>query len=186
VNLALQTVGLLAASVFGARLLPGERTPRTYVLACLLASAGLFLASFAASILPRLHAHAEGRVTAGATSDPLCGGSRCLAYSTLDEEQANGQVGTRIGINVPYVDWARSRMKPAETYFIVLTERPDAGGYPHWMTYRMLPNLAVGRPEDADWIMFYDVAPRTWRPPEGRRLELESLSPTYALGSWRR
>jgi hypothetical protein len=58
-----------------------------------------------------------------------------------------------------FPDWIRQRLRPGDTFFIV----PPASGDPsilQWLTYRLLPNLAVEHVQRADVMIFYGTTPR--------------------------
>jgi hypothetical protein len=175
-RLPLQTLGVIAVTVLAARFLPVGRGPGRYVAACTLVASVLFLVPFASNLVTG----ARGAIA-----------SRAM-WAGLSQQQADANALAVFGIPTEFVEWARARMRPGETYHVVLRVPPGsqhAGWVPyhdHWITYRMLPHLAVDSPREADRVLFYGISPRKWPRPEGRRLVVEKFTSQYALGRWQR
>jgi hypothetical protein len=55
-------------------------------------------------------------------------------------------------------EWIRGRIGPGERFYLVPTPTRDQAVY-QWFTYRLLPNLASERLEEADWLVFYGATP---------------------------
>ena len=171
--LIFQTVGVLAVSVLAARILPLHRGPRAYIAACLLVSSVLLLVPFAGHLLYNARTAVAGHTK----------------WAGLTQQQADAQVGAQFAIPTEFVEWARNRMRAGDSYYF-LSGPPEVGAnnffpyHNHWITYRMLPYLALDSPEKADVIVFYGMSPRKWRPPAGRELVVEPFTPLYAVGRW--
>jgi hypothetical protein len=79
------------------------------------------------------------------------------AWSQLSPEQAAINGGSLVGtVDVGFTEWLRQQIPEGSTVYVAQTSPPDAGQY-QWITYRLMPDLAVENPKRADWIVFYDV-----------------------------
>jgi hypothetical protein len=82
------------------------------------------------------------------------------SWSQLSREQAASFGGSAIGtVDVGFTEWLRGQIPEGSTFYLAQTSPRDQGQY-QWITYRLLPALAVDDPAHADWIVFYDVAPQ--------------------------
>jgi hypothetical protein len=84
---------------------------------------------------------------------------------------AGGQV---IGVNAPFVEWAVQQTSTRDNWYLVGRDPTVM----QWLSYRMLPRLAVERPQKGTWLVFYDQTPRK---AGYRRAQLDDLR-KYAPG----
>ena len=61
--------------------------------------------------------------------------------------------------NVDFLAWAGRRIGPQDRFHLIISERTAQLGAAQWAKYQLAPRLAVERPEEADWIVFYDRGP---------------------------
>ena len=99
--------------------------------------------------------------------------------TTSPEAEAAG--GRALAMNVEFLAWAQERMDAGETFFMPPAGPGNDVSQYQWATYQLFPSLSVARPEDADWIVFYELEPRSWR--AGRRHfgAVETFAPGFAL-----
>jgi hypothetical protein len=79
-------------------------------------------------------------------------------WETLTPAEA-AVAGTPGGVQGSFAEWIRGRLKPGERFYLVPSATQDVSVY-QWFTYRLLPNLATDRPQQADWLIFYGTSPR--------------------------
>jgi len=134
---------------------------------------GLAALSFASARLAARRPRWSSVLSAGAIAGVLAAGALVAVYvstgrgfnyawkqyAALQPGQAATAGGAVADVNVEFVEWARDRLGPGETFYLV-PDGPsgDAAAY-QWTTYRLLPSLAVDRPELADVLVFYDERP---------------------------
>jgi hypothetical protein len=195
----MQTLGVVAAAVLVAKLIPiGEGSSR-YTFSGLVVTAVLSLVLFFTSVDRGVRLMREERQTLGASAQPFCNGAPCRPFLKLTAAQATNQVGARLGVNAPFIQWVKNHMRSSDSYYLVMTADPQAAAFPLWITYRLLPNLATGiegqlgngtirqgsptAANSADWIVFYGVDARK-RAIGGKllpRRDVETFSPTFSL-----
>jgi hypothetical protein len=168
-DVLLQTLGVLAVMVIGARLLP-MKGAAALVPVCLLVAAALFLAPFPSNAREQIR-----------TAEQTYG--RLKPLSRQDKEATSF---VAMGIPTNFVEWFRGRMQPGETYF--WARGPTPAGlqdwfrfHNQWVTYRMLPYLAVASPREADVVMLYNVSPRRWRRNNPAPARISMYSDTYGV-----
>lgn len=76
------------------------------------------------------------------------------SQAALSPQEAQSAPGRSADVEIDFVEWAREQIPAGETFLVVGEDRGQ-----QWTTFRLLPNLAVDRPEDADWIVFYGEDP---------------------------
>ena len=82
------------------------------------------------------------------------------SWSQLSPAQVATYGGTVAAtVDVGFTEWLRGQIPEDSTFYLAQTSPRDEGQY-QWITYRLLPDLAVDNPAHADWIVFYDVDPR--------------------------
>lgn len=74
--------------------------------------------------------------------------------AALPAEEAQSAPGRSADVEIDFVDWAKQRVGPDQTFYVLGGERGL-----QWTTFRLLPALAVDQPEDAEWLVFYDREP---------------------------
>ena len=84
--------------------------------------------------------------------------SQRSGWETLKPAQA-AVAGTPSGVDGSFAEWIRGRLKPGDRFYMVPSATQDISVY-QWFTYRLLPNLATDRPQQADWLIFYGTTPR--------------------------
>ena len=67
--------------------------------------------------------------------------------------------GTPPGVQSGFAEWIRARLAPGQRFYLAPSATQDVSVY-QWFTYRLLPNLATDRPQEADWLIFYGTTPR--------------------------
>ena len=175
-NLLVQTLGVIVASVLLARVLPEGGTRLGHVRACLLVGAVVFLVNFAAGVVLGVRGADAGRER----------------WAPLTQREAEAQVVAEYQIPTDFLEWVRGRLRPAETYHLALSDssRESYGGWYgfhiHWITYRLLPHVAIAAPDDADRVILYGVPRAQWPRARGRRLAVDEFSRGLALGTWER
>jgi hypothetical protein len=87
--------------------------------------------------------------------------------------------GTPAGVQSPFAEWLRTRIKPGERFYFIPMQ--DVGAY-QWFTYRLMPNLAVDKPAKADVVIFYGTTPKKngYRPSSFAKLE--QYAPSFSIG----
>jgi hypothetical protein len=63
------------------------------------------------------------------------------------------------GIPGAFVEWIRGRIRPHETFYIVPSPTTN-DAITQWYTYRLLPNLEVDHPRNADLLIFFGTTPK--------------------------
>ncbi|MDQ6771190.1 MAG: hypothetical protein M3Z54_14530, partial [Gemmatimonadota bacterium] len=99
----------------------------------------------------------------------------------------------KLGVRVDFLRWVKSRLGKGDTYYVAgFRERFGDPRVPpssqrvafqvayDWMLFQLSPNVAVGRPEDADWVIIYD-APTASGYPRSHFGPLETFARGYAL-----
>ena len=194
----MQTLGVIAATVLVARFLPTAIGSNRYMSACLVVTAAVSSILFFNEVDRGVRQMKEERNTIGGTAQAYCSGAPCRPYRDLSATEATDQVGTRMGVNAGFVEWVRSRLR-GDSYYLAMTAAPEAGAFPQWITYRLLPSLATGiegqlgngkvrsgsltLAKESDWIVFYGVDPRKW-PTGGRAFRdypVKTFGPGFAL-----
>jgi hypothetical protein len=79
-------------------------------------------------------------------------------WETLTPTEA-ATAGTPGGVQGSFAEWIRGRLEPGQKFYLVPSPTQDVSVY-QWFTYRLLPNLAAARPQQADWLIFYGTTPR--------------------------
>jgi hypothetical protein len=193
----MQTVGVFAATVMVAKLLRTDSGPNRYLFSCVAVSAVVSLVLFFTAIDRGIRQMREDRRTVGSTSQPFCNGAPCRPYLQLTSTEATDQVGARMGVSTPFIEWVKARLRPGDSYYLVMTTATETAAFPLWITYRLLPNLATGiegqlgngtvrkrsasAVGSADWVIFYAVDARNWLAAGGTEGRLEKFTPTLGV-----
>jgi hypothetical protein len=72
-------------------------------------------------------------------------------------------IGRANGENVRFLEWAKGRMAPGDTFAILpadLSKRVDEFIPYGWATFQLSPHRSVAESE-ADWLVFYGVSPKS-------------------------
>jgi hypothetical protein len=69
----------------------------------------------------------------------------------------------------------------AGTYYIEPAAVLQEAELGQWSTYELLPERATATPAEAEWIVFYGVAPQLSAAEQGRFGQLEEYAPGFAL-----
>jgi hypothetical protein len=197
VYLLMQTIGVVAATVLVAKLIRTETGSDRYLFSCIVVGAVISLVLFFTGVDRGVRQMREERRTIGGTSQPFCNGAPCRPYVDLTPTEATNQVGARMGVNTPFIQWVKDQLRPGNSYYLVMTTASEAAAFPQWITYRLLPNLATGiegqlgngtirqgspsAVSKADWVIFYDVDPSKWRTGGGKQGDVKRVSPTFGL-----
>jgi hypothetical protein len=101
--------------------------------------------------------------------------------SVLSSEQARLAPGTAAGVDVEFVTWVEDQLEPGESFRLAIShpEEDQAQLHLQWIYFQLASNLAVDRPTEADWIVFYEVPPARYRAPIYR--DVEVYEPGYAI-----
>jgi hypothetical protein len=143
---------------------------------------GMLLAGALAVVLAR-QAGLDGRRSVGAiaavpvvVSCVVAVPGLHAAFEDLDTQRRNGSVltadqarvrgGVSMSLDVAFLDWAGVQIGPGETFHLVIGDGVPTESIRHWALYQLAPNLAVERPESADWVVVYGAAPGTGYPAE--------------------
>lgn len=137
--LFLEVLGVLAGAVLLAALAGQGVSRRSFALGAALVPAALACVLLGASLWPT-------------TRNILAERARNAATPPAEAQLAPGRSAD---VDVEFVEWARERIPPGETIHVL---PGDEEGF-QWITYRLLPSLAVDRPEEAEWLVFYDREP---------------------------
>jgi hypothetical protein len=160
VTLLFQVLGVIAGGVALAALLGGGRT-RFAPAGVAVVVVGVASLLFWTQVWPAGRALRDARKT----------------NANVSRGDATRAPGSSAGANVGFLDWARGRMKPGETFYLAPAGTASDAFVYQWSTYQLLPHRHV--PErGADWLVLYNVDPRTVhydRSRYGRRV-------TYAPG----
>jgi xanthosine utilization system XapX-like protein len=62
-------------------------------------------------------------------------------------------------VSTEFAEWIRERLKPGDRFYIDPSSAPRNEAVYQWYTFRLLPNLASEKPEQADWLIFYGMSP---------------------------
>jgi len=68
--------------------------------------------------------------------------------------------GVAVGVNVSFIEWARSQIAERDSYYLMPDDARANQAIYQWLSYQMLPRLSAENPEEADWLIFYDAYPR--------------------------
>ena len=137
--LFLEVLGVLAGAVLLAALAGRGVSRRSFALGAALVPAALACVLLGASLWPT-------------TRNILAQRTRDAALAPAAAQLAPGHSAD---VDVEFVEWARERIPPGATIHVL---PGDEKGF-QWVTYRLLPSLAVDRPEEAEWLVFYDHEP---------------------------
>ena len=162
----------------------------TLVIAMLGAAA--LLAGLLGGRLTRAHFERGLMLTAVALALVLVGNN---AWSTsthlLDVREANAKLtgqaattagGRHIGVQADFVEWARSHLRPGDSYYLMPSGYAKAGeGSYQWTTFRLLPHVSTTRQEEADVLVFYGVRPRATGYDRGDFEAPVLFSPEFAI-----
>jgi hypothetical protein len=85
--------------------------------------------------------------------------------------------GTPAGVQWGFAEWIRPRLAPGQRFYLVPSATQDVSVY-QWFTYRLLPNLATDRAQQADWLIFYGTSPKA----SGYLHQIKGLAAQYAPG----
>lgn len=118
----------------------------------------------------------------------------------LTSAEAQLQPGSRLGLNVEFLAWAREQLSEGDTFHLTIGEFPDetyvAGvgvrqaAILQWSLFQLAPHLAVeqspkardlepGEGRNADWLVFYESDPAAY--PGGPLGEVVSFAPNFAI-----
>lgn len=86
--------------------------------------------------------------------DSLLGQRAGHAPLTADQARVSG--GLAQGVDVDFLEWARRRIPPDDTFHLLRPESPNVAAIRQWTLFQLAPRLAVKRAEDADWLVGYD------------------------------
>lgn len=135
-SLVLAVVGIgLAAGVVRTALAGGGRTP----------SPGRTVAVTAVVVLA-----ATGLANSGGTLDWLL--KRRAEWAPFSAKGAYDRFAPDAGVDPAFVEFAKPHLLRGDTFFI---SRNAGGGTRMWLNYRLAPNLAEDRLEDADWLIYW-------------------------------
>jgi hypothetical protein len=149
VTLGLQVLGLLLAALLLSATVWGKVTRAG-------AATGLVAASLTAALL---FSSSIGEVLAGFDQ-------RREETARIPPFEAATRGGANLGVDAPFVEWVRERVRPGETFYLLPDGlKLDEATY-QWTTWRLTPNVAATRVEDADVLIFFE-APGSLRYPAG-------------------
>jgi hypothetical protein len=83
------------------------------------------------------------------------------SLAALSSFDASVEPGADNGQNVAFLEWARKRMHPGDTFAIEpadLWQRVDQFIPYQWSVYQLSPHRSVAE-SDADWLVFYGTQP---------------------------
>jgi hypothetical protein len=141
--LLLQVIAVLVAGSVAALVWSSSKTsPQTIARAIVVLAVAFAYLAFGAKVWQ--------------TSESLL--SQRSQWETLTPGQA-AVAGTPGGVQGGFAEWIRSRLQPGQRFYLVPSATQDVSVY-QWFTYRLLPNLATDRPQQADWLVFYGTSPR--------------------------
>jgi hypothetical protein len=168
VSLILQALAVLAGGLLLARLLRGVLAPlRSFAVA----GVGL-LVVLVAVVLFAVHGYE--------TASTLPEQTRAASEASVSEaEQAADPRAEN-----EFLEWARHTMLAAAragTYYIEPAAVLQEAELGQWSTYELLPERATATPAEAQWIVFYGVAPRLTAAERGRFGAVEEYAPGFAL-----
>jgi hypothetical protein len=140
VTLAIQLLACVGAVALIALLLRGDTSRRT------MAASAAGVAVVVVSLL------GVQSVWTNARSQRATG----KAQRALTTAQANMAGGQAIGVNAPFVEWTVRQASSRDNFYLVGQDPTVI----QWLSYRMLPHLAVERPQKGTWLVFYGQTPR--------------------------
>jgi hypothetical protein len=115
------------------------------------------------------------------------------SWATVPTSQAYAIIAGQYGIPAAFIEWFRGQMRPGETYYWALgpppRKDPNAWLYQyhnHWITYEMLPYVAVETPRKADVVMLYNMTERRWRRTHPGRISIRMFDAKHGIGRWQR
>lgn len=137
--LFLEVLGVLAGAVLLAALAGQGVSRRSFALGAALVPTALACVLLGASLWPAIrNIVAEG-----------------MRDAALPPAAAQLAPGRSADVEVEFVEWARERIPPGATIHVL----PGDEDGMQWVTFRLLPSLAVDDPEQAEWLVFYDREP---------------------------
>ncbi len=172
-SLILQALAVLVGGLLLARLLGGALAPlRTFALA----GVGL-LVVLIAGVLFVVNGY-ETASTLPAATQTASEASLFEAEHAADPRAPN-----------EFLEWARHTMLAAAhgtasvgaTYYIEPATVLQEAELGQWSTYELLPDRATATPAEAEWIVFYGVAPRLTAAERSRFDVVKEYEPGFAL-----
>ncbi|HTZ62852.1 MAG TPA: hypothetical protein VMB51_01980 [Solirubrobacteraceae bacterium] len=173
-SLIVQALAVLAGGLLLARLLRGVLTPlRSFAVA----GVGL-LVVLAAGVLFVVHGY-ETASTLTEQTQAAAEASPSEAEHAADPRAQN-----------EFLEWARQTMLAAAhgrggaatgTYYIEPAAVLQEAELGQWSTYELLPERATASPAEAEWILFYGVAPRLTPSERDSFGTVDEYAPGFAL-----
>ena len=77
------------------------------------------------------------------------------AGSGRSARQAQTLAGERVGVNTAYVEWLNTQIGSRQTYFLTPRKSAHSSLISGWLTFRLLPRVAVASARRADWLVVY-------------------------------
>ena len=85
--------------------------------------------------------------------------------------------GRAIGLNADFVEWATTQTKTSDKWFLA----PPEPTVMQWLSYRMLPRLAVEKPQKGTWLIFYNTTPRKAGYRRSQISDLRTYQPNFSI-----
>lgn len=104
------------------------------------------------------------------------------ANADLTAEEGRALAGGLAQADVPFLQWVEERVGEDESFQLVVGNENEHPLVPQWTFFQLAPRFAVGRPEKADWIVFYDVKRSFYSRPGFHDVEI--YQPGYAIGKF--
>lgn len=102
------------------------------------------------------------------------------SWSNLSARDA-GYVDAKLTkANMPFLEFARARLKPGETYSIVPQEKRNDVNVKQWTSYVLIPHLLTDE-EDADALLIFSPSPKSVDYDRDRFPVLEEFERGYAI-----
>jgi hypothetical protein len=161
VTLAVQLVGCIGAVVVIALVMHGDASRRT------IAASAAAVATIVVALLG-----AQGLVPDAQKVRAVAKGQQALTPLAV-----NSAGGRGIGLNADFVEWAAAQAPTSQRWYLV----PPEPTVMQWVSYRMLPRLAVEHPQKGTFLIFYNTTPRKAGYRASQLADLTTFQPHYSV-----
>lgn len=102
----------------------------------------------------------------------------------LSPEEARLRPGEVAGADVKFLAWVKERLASGETLQLVFGSSDIASRLiAQWALFQLAPHVGVSSPTEADWIVFYGAAPKSYS--NRHFVDLQVYASGYAMARYR-
>jgi hypothetical protein len=95
----------------------------------------------------------------------------------LTTAAANTAGGRAAGLNADFIEWAVGQTKTSDTWFL----EPPEPTVMQWLSYRMLPRLALETPRKGTWLIFYNSSPAKVGLHKSQLSDVRTYQPQFSI-----